>query len=70
MLVTLAAAGSVARLLGLRNVPQRFCKTLLMRSLSRPDAGGHSNPQIWNTFEVLFFKALKPGGLYSEFCSV
>lgn len=28
------------------------------------DDGGHSNPQIWNTFQILFFKALKPGGLY------
>eukprot|EP00887_Chlorella_sp_A99_P005993 scaffold27.g5993.t1 len=26
--------------------------------------GGHTNPQIWNSFQVLFFKALKPGGVY------
>lgn len=28
------------------------------------DDGGHTNPQIWNSFQVLFFKALKPGGVY------
>lgn len=28
------------------------------------DDGGHTNMQIFNTFEVLFNQALKPGGLY------
>ena len=28
------------------------------------DDGGHNNNQIFNTFNVLFHKALKPGGLY------
>lgn len=28
------------------------------------DDGGHTNPQIWNSFQFLFYKALKPGGIY------
>lgn len=28
------------------------------------DDGGHTNNQIWNTFQELFFNALKPGGVY------
>lgn len=28
------------------------------------DDGGHTNVQIWNSFQVLFFDALKPGGTY------
>ena len=28
------------------------------------DDGGHHNIQIWTAFNVLFFKALAPGGLY------
>lgn len=28
------------------------------------DDGGHSNQQIWNSFQELFFKSLKPGGVY------
>ena len=28
------------------------------------DDGGHHNNEIWTTFNVLFFKALVPGGLY------
>jgi hypothetical protein len=28
------------------------------------DDGGHTNIQIWNAFQVLFYQALKPGGTY------
>jgi hypothetical protein len=28
------------------------------------DDGGHTNKQIMNSFNILFFKALKPGGIY------
>ncbi|KAG7674290.1 hypothetical protein Ndes2526B_g03933 [Nannochloris sp. 'desiccata'] len=28
------------------------------------DDGGHTNPQIWNSFDVLFNTALKPEGVY------
>lgn len=28
------------------------------------DDGGHANHHIYNSFQVLFFKALKPGGAY------
>jgi hypothetical protein len=28
------------------------------------DDGGHSNTQIWNSFQYLFVHALKPGGVY------
>lgn len=28
------------------------------------DDGGHTNTQIWTSFEKLFFKVLKPGGVY------
>lgn len=28
------------------------------------DDGGHTNMQLYNSFAVLFEKALKPGGLY------
>lgn len=28
------------------------------------DDGGHANHQIYNSFHLLFFKALKPGGAY------
>lgn len=28
------------------------------------DDGGHTNKQIWNTFQVFFFRGLKPGGVY------
>jgi hypothetical protein len=47
-----------------RNVLERWVKTSHGHFDAIIDDGGHTNDMIYNSFDVLFHKALAPGGLY------